>query len=176
MKYMLLILLLISFPAQAYDSYERTCNSKWQTIASVRENTVESSYLLTTQDLRLVTETYDQARKSFSEIESISMDRCKQTQVRILIVSEVALNSRLCFPNENDYAERGEILFGRCFREENTIVIVRPGLVEYPKWRSYFAHELAHQFFYDCGRVFNSDQEEHRYVNDYLTRAGYPLP
>lgn len=176
MKYLLFVFLLISFPAQAYDTYERSCNHNWRTVANIKGNTVKSVYRLTDQDLRFVEGAYDRIQESFFVLQSASPTQCKQSRVRILIVSEESLDSRMCFPDEDDYAYKNEIVFGRYFKRESTLYIVVPNLYLHPLWKSYFAHELAHHLFYDCGQTFVSSQEEHLYVNNFLTKAGYPLP
>lgn len=165
------LLLLISFPAQAYDAYQLRCNSNWQTITDIDNEPVQSIYMLSDKELRLMTNAYEHVQKSFFAFYAISAAQCRQNQVRILIVNQDALDSRICFPDEYDYARKGEILFGRYFKTENALYIVSPNLKAYPRWKDYFAHELAHHFFNDCGWKFESDYVEHLYVEKFLSQC-----
>ena len=72
---------------------------------------------------------------------------CKCPKVNIFFVSEEFLNSF------ND-GKRG--VFGRYFRARATIYITQEML----KRTDFFAHELAHHFYYSCGKSWGSDDAE----------------
>lgn len=129
-----------------------------------KEVFVSSKFLIS--DTKLIRSTYYEAKKSFFEFWGFSRDQCDLDNLYVYIVAEKDLINPRYFPGEK-LAPSGFIIYGRYFREKNKLYIVPPDLSIY-YWRKYFAHELAHYFFDDCGIKFPNNYVEHKFLDKFI--------
>lgn len=172
MKFFGKILLIVAllFPAQllASDMYEQVAQPKWKHSFVIFDNVnVKSLWKISNNKIEMMKTTYALIKKAFFSWYGLDPTECKNAELNVKIVDEHILDDRHYFPDEEAYAGKGEIVFGRYYRDTNVLYIVPPNLKKY-YWKEDFAHELAHHFFNDCGIIFINSADEHAAMERFL--------
>ena len=104
--------------------------------------------------MRKTASLYKDINKQFNSFEN---KNCQpRGTLNIFIINEKDINNSRYF--EKGSSGPDKIIFGRYFKTNNSLYIT-PEFFRVPE---YFAHELAHYFYDECGFAFGSDMAEEK--------------
>lgn len=170
-KYLVFMFIFI-YPnvSLAKDNYFKSMNIRKTEFKINKITTIDSMVILDNNQKQIIKKIFNETKIKFYKYFNIS--RCGLGPLKVIIVtSHLELDNRLYFPSENVYAdapgEGNKIIFGRYFRQANTLYIVPPDFKKY-YWKDNFAHEPLHYFFDEC-KMGNRDVDwEHTQIEEFL--------
>lgn len=105
---------------------------------------------------------YKDIKKQFLLFEN---SKCIPTNtLNMFVISEKEINDIRYFVQ----ARPGHIIFGRYYKPNNELYIT-PEFFKVPK---YFAHELAHYFYDECGFIFKNNVAEEKRTYEFQNFYG----
>lgn len=114
-------------------------------------NVYEKENVVVWSEKRLSNNRVNLIQRKYLDIEyqfrSFNGGVCKCPRINVFLVSREFLNS---------WGDGKTGVFGRYFRARDTVFIT-PEMFNRPE---FFAHELAHHFYYSCGQNLGSDDNE----------------
>jgi len=168
--WIILALCIFGGTSHAKDNYP---NLVWGTTFNINPNVrVKSAKVLTKHQQRIMRDTYTTTEQKFFKYWDIDRNMCRLNPLEVVVVkSHHELNDREKFPDETAYADKpGEgnnIIFGRYYVYLDKLFII-PVLPQKYFWRANFSHEVLHYLFDECGVEFESLEEEHAIISDFL--------
>lgn len=115
---------------------------------------IKSTFKVSRKKIGKTINIYVNTRKQFNLFEGYN---CKPSEIlNVFIISEKAINNFKYF--EKGSSGPNKIIFGRYFKEDNYLYIT-PEFFRVPE---FFAHELAHYFYDECGFTFENDMAEEK--------------